>query len=214
MVVPTKAKPYYRKMISLKHKPLVFVDIETTGGRYTTSHILDIGIIRVENGVVVQKINQLVQPNAQIPYFITKLTGITNEMVWDQPQFQTLAPALETIFKDAVFIAHNVNFDYRFFKQEFKRVGITFNSDRMCTVKLSRRLHPEHRGHSLDRIIERMGLTVTHRHRGYDDAEVIWKFFMDEYKQLGPELFVEAQKVTTLAKKEKVDVNNQQTRLL
>jgi DNA polymerase-3 subunit epsilon len=198
----------------IKHKPLVFVDVETTGGRYTTSNILDIGIIRVENGVVVQTINQLVQPNVPIPYFITKLTGITNEMVWDQPQFQMLAPELETIFKDAIFIAHNVNFDYRFFKQEFKRIGITFNSDRMCTVKLSRRLHPEQRGHSLDRIIERMGLTVTHRHRGYDDAEVLWKFFMDEYEKLGSELFIQAKKVTTLAKKAKVKTNDKQTRLL
>jgi DNA polymerase-3 subunit epsilon len=196
----------------IKYKPLVFVDVETTGGRYTTSHILDIGIIRVENGVVVQTINQLIQPNVPIPYFITKLTGITNEMVWNQPQFQTLAPELETIFKDAIFIAHNVNFDYRFFKQEFKRIGITFNSDRMCTVKLSRRLHPEQRGHSLDRIIERMGLSVTNRHRGYDDAEVLWKFFMDEYNKLGPELFVEAKKVTTLAKKAKAEISSDQTK--
>jgi DNA polymerase-3 subunit epsilon len=198
----------------INHKPLVFVDVETTGGRYTTSHILDIGIIRVENGVVVQTINQLIQPNVPIPYFITKLTGITNEMVWDQPQFETIAPELETVFKDAIFIAHNVNFDYRFFKQEFKRIGITFNSNRMCTVKLSRRLHPEQRGHSLDRIIERMGLTVTNRHRGYDDAEVLWKFFMDEYNKLGPELFVEAKKVTTLAKRAKVEVSSRQTKLL
>jgi DNA polymerase-3 subunit epsilon len=198
----------------IKHKPLVFVDVETTGGRYNTSNILDIGIIRVENGVVVQTINQLVQPNVPISYFITKLTGITNELVWDQPQFQMLAPELETIFKDAIFIAHNVNFDYRFFKQEFKRIGITFNSDRMCTVKLSRRLHPEQRGHSLDRIIERMGLTVTNRHRGYDDAEVLWKFFMDEYGRLGPELFVQARKVTTMAKKVKAEVSSGQIKLL
>jgi DNA polymerase-3 subunit epsilon len=198
----------------IKHKPLVFVDVETTGGRYTASHILDIGIIRVENGVVVQTINQLVQPNVPIPYFITKLTGITNEMVWDQPQFETLAPELETVFKDAIFIAHNVNFDYRFFKEEFKRIGITFNTDRMCTVKLSRRLHPEQRGHSLDRIIERMGITVTNRHRGYDDAEVLWKIFMDEYKRLGSELFVQARKVTTVAKKAKVEISGGQTKLL
>jgi DNA polymerase-3 subunit epsilon len=198
----------------LKHKPLVFVDIETTGGRYTTSNILDIGIIRVENGVVVQTINQLVQPNTPVPYFITNLTGITNEMVWDQPSFLALAPELESIFKDAIFVAHNVNFDYRFFKQEFKRIGINFKMDRMCTVKLSSRLHPEQRGHSLDRIIERMDLTVTHRHRGYDDAEVLWKFYKDEYKRLGSELFVHAKKVTILAKKAKVETNSEQTKLL
>jgi DNA polymerase-3 subunit epsilon len=198
----------------LKHKPLVFVDIETTGGSYTTSNILDIGIIRVENGVVVQTINQLVQPNTPVPYFITNLTGITNEMIWDQPNFLALAPELESIFKDAIFVAHNVNFDYRFFKQEFKRIGIHFNMDRMCTVKLSRRLHPEQRGHSLDRIIERMDLTVTHRHRGYDDAEVLWKFYKDEYKRLGSELFVHAKKVTILAKKAKVETNSEQTKLL
>lgn len=164
----------------IKHRPLAFIDIETTGGKSDRSRIIDIGIIRVENGKVVKTMNQLINPDTPIPYFITKLTGITNEMVWNQPNFQTIAPEIELILKDALFIAHNVNFDYEFIKNEFRGLGVSYNSDRACTVKLSRLLHPEQYRHGLDRIIERMQLDVKNRHRGYDDAEVLWKFFKSE----------------------------------
>ena len=193
----------------MNHRPLVFIDVETTGGRSDNSRVLDIGIIRVENGKVVKVMNQLVQPETLVPPFITQLTGITNEMVWNQPTFKTLAPELEMIFKDALFIAHHVAFDYGFIKQEFKRIGINFNSDRMCTVKLSRLLHPEQHRHSLDKIIERMGLDVKNRHRGYDDAEVLWKFFADEYSKHGNDLFLKMRGITVMARKPSVQLKSQ-----
>jgi DNA polymerase III subunit epsilon len=187
----------------MNHRPLVFIDIETTGGKSDTSKIIDIGVIRVENGVVVKTMNQLIQPNIPIPYFITKLTGITNEMVWSQPDFKAIAPELELILKDALFIAHNVEFDYGFIKIEFKRIGIDFNCDRACTVKLSRLIHPEHYRHSLDKIIERMDLKVKNRHRGFDDAEVLWKFFQNESKIMRNSLYLYLNKVTTLSRRQK-----------
>jgi DNA polymerase-3 subunit epsilon len=120
----------------MNHRPLVFIDVETTGGRSDKSRIIDIGIIRVENGRVVKTMNQLVRPDVPVPGFITRLTGITNEMLWGQPTFEAIAPELEIMFQDALFIAHHVDFDYGFIKSEFKRIGINFNSDRACTVKL------------------------------------------------------------------------------
>jgi DNA polymerase-3 subunit epsilon len=193
----------------MHHQPLVFVDIETTGGRSNTSRIIDIGVIRVENGVVVRSLNQLVQPNEPIPTFISNLTGISNEMLWNQPTFDLIAPELEDILDGALFIAHHVLFDYSFIKAEFKRGGITFNSDRACTVKLSRLLHPERYRHGLDYIIERMNLTVEHRHRGYDDAEVLWKFVQSEMKVDSVQLFMKLAQVTTRARK-----NNKSTQQL
>jgi DNA polymerase-3 subunit epsilon len=193
----------------MHHQPLVFVDVETTGGRSHTSRIIDIGVIRVENGVVVRSLNQLIQPNEPIPTFITNLTGISNEMLWNQPTFDAIAPDLEDILDGAVFIAHHVLFDYSFIKAEFKRAGITFNSDRACTVKLSRLLHPEQYRHGLDYIIERMNLIVEHRHRGYDDAEVLWKFVQSEMKVDSVQLFMKLAQVTTHARK-----NNKSTQQL
>ncbi len=130
-----------------------------------------------------------------ISSFITKLTGITNEMVWGAPTFTAIAQDLEDFLHGSIFVAHHVNFDYSFIKAEFKRIGITYNSDRICSVRLSRLLHPEQGRHSLDKVIERLGINVENRHRAYDDAEVIWKFIEDELRADETRLFRSLQKV-------------------
>lgn len=181
----------------MKHRPLVFLDIETTGGNAERARITEIGALKVEDCKVVDTYRQLINPEEPIPYFITKLTGITDEMVWDAPTFRGIADELELFLSETLFIAHYVNFDYRFIKSEFKRIGYEFNMDRACSVKLSRRLHPDQRRHGLDHVIERMRLDVKNRHRAFDDAEVIWKFFQDEFEHKGSYLFAELNKVTT-----------------
>ena len=80
-------------------------------------------------------------------------------------------------------------FDYSFVKTEFARSGMKYNSDRICSVRLSRLMHPEQGRHGLDRVIERLGIKVVNRHRAFDDAEVIWKFIKDEYDKNQIELF-------------------------
>lgn len=181
----------------MTHKPLVFLDIETTGGSARNSRITEIGAIRVENERVVAHFKELVNPECPVPTFITNLTGISNQMVWDAPTFRSIADSLELFLSDAVFIAHHVVFDYSFIKMEFERIGYTFNMDRACTARLSRRLYPEFKSHALDRIIERMNLTVASRHRAYDDAEVLWKFFHRELGIHGIHLFAELDKIVT-----------------
>lgn len=171
------------------HRPLVFLDIETTGASAGSSRITEIGALRVENHQIVGTFSQLVNPEQPIPPFITRMTGISNEMVWEAPTFRGVAADLELFLSDAIFVAHNVGFDYSFIKAEYARLGNAFNMDRMCSVQLSRKLYPEHRSHKLDMVIERLGITVKNRHRALDDAEVIWKFFQSEYDRLGIELF-------------------------
>ncbi len=165
--------------MALHHRPLVFIDVETTGTSAQAGRVIEVGALRVENMQVVKKINQLIYPETTIPWFITKLTNITNDDVWDQPTFAGIADELEAMLQDALFVAHNVQFDYSFIQHEFARMRRTFSSDRFCTAKLSRRLHPDHRRHSLDAIIERHGYTVANRHRAYDDAALLFTFFSD-----------------------------------
>lgn len=181
----------------MNHRPLVFLDIETTGMGADQSRITEIGALRVENGVVVSTFNQLVNPEQPIPLFITRMTGISNEMVWEAPTFRGVADDLELFLDGAIFMAHNVNFDYSFIKAEFQRLGNVFKMDRMCTARLSRRLYPEHKSHALDRVIERMGLDVANRHRAFDDAEVLWKFFSAELSRHDLHLFTHVDKLTT-----------------
>lgn len=190
----------------MNHRPLVFLDIETTGGSPRYSRITEIGALRVENNTVVAKFKQLVNPEELVPPFITNLTGITNEMLWDAPLFKGIADDLELFLNDALFIAHNVNFDYSFIKMEFERIGLKFNMDRACSARLSRKLYPEHKSHALDRLIERMEINVKERHRAYDDAEVIWKFFQAELKKRELDLFNTVNKVTTYSRTQRQPV--------
>lgn len=148
-----------------------------SGGR-----VLEVGAIRVENGSVTGTMNTLVNPGVEVPYFITQITGIRHEHVVDSPVFAQVIPMLEEISKDAVFVAHNVNFDYKFIQSEYWRASETlFSRPRLCTVRLSRALYPFERGHSLNKIIDRHGYRVAHRHRAYDDAEVLWKFYKEHH---------------------------------
>jgi DNA polymerase III subunit epsilon len=173
----------------MTHRPLVFVDIETTGASCLTSRVLEVGAIRVENNKVVATYKQMIDPEEAIPPFITRLTGIREEDVWGAPAFRDAAGDIEQLFADAIFVAHNVGFDYGFIKEEFKRLRINFNHDRLCTVRLSRSLYPDERSHKLDEVIRRHGYQVSNRHRALDDAEVIYKFYRDHLATLGDDLY-------------------------
>lgn len=180
----------------MNHRPLVFLDIETTGLTPTNGRVLEIGALRVENNRVVKQFSQLLQPEQQVAWFTTKLTGITDEMVWDAPLFAGIAADLELFMNDAIFVAHNVNFDYSFIKAEFARLGNNWGSDRMCTVQLSRALFPKQRKHNLDSVIEAHGITIKNRHRALDDAQVMVEFYQKCLKQHGIELYKTIDRLT------------------
>jgi DNA polymerase-3 subunit epsilon len=173
----------------MQGKPLVFVDVETTGGMAYSSRILEIGVLRVENGIVVDKMNQVVDPEEPVPGWITNLTGIEPDETYGKPQFVDLLSRLDALFSGAVFVAHNVSFDYSFFREEFRRAGVSFAMPHLCTVRLSRALYPAERSHRLDSVIARHGYQVSRRHRAYDDAEVLHKFYHDNLERVGADSF-------------------------
>jgi len=168
---------------------LVFVDVETTGGMAWSSRILEIGALRVENGKIVAQMNQVLDPEELVPGWITNLTGIEHAETIGKPQFGQVLPRLRQLFDGAVFVAHNVSFDYSFFTEEYRRAGDKFAMDKLCTVRLSRALFPAERSHRLDEVIRRAGYQVANRHRAYDDAEVLHKFYHDNLARLGDERF-------------------------
>jgi DNA polymerase-3 subunit epsilon len=162
--------------MSVLEGPIVLVDIETNGLNHIRGRIIEIGVIRIENGQITQTFKQLLDPETPIPHFITQLTGITDADVADAPTFAQIAEELYEILDGAVFIAHNVRFDYSFIKQELLNVGKAFQPKQLCTVRLSRALYPEYRSHKLADIIARHAIPVAARHRAYDDAAVLWEF--------------------------------------
>lgn len=173
-------------------RDLVFVDLETTGGNAAHHRITEVGLVRMEAGVVVEEWSSLVNPECPIPSYIAGFTGITNEMVADAPRFADIAALVFAKLRSTVFVAHNARFDYSFLRTEFRRLEISFSAKVLCTVKLSRRLFPEHARHNLDAVIERHRLTCTARHRALGDARVLEAFWSKLCGEIPPERLASA----------------------
>ena len=158
-------------------RDLVFVDLETTGGNAAYDRITEVGVVRVTDGVLVDEWSSLVNPERPIPSYIESFTGISNEMVAGAPRFAEIAGLVREKLRDAVFVAHNARFDYSFLRSEFQKTDSSFRATVLCTVKLSRRLFPEHARHNLDAVMQRNGLTCGARHRALGDARVLHDFW-------------------------------------
>jgi DNA polymerase-3 subunit epsilon len=171
--------------------PLAFVDIETTGGNSERDRITDIGVFTVQDGES-SSWERLINPQTSIPLNIQRLTGITPNMVVDQPNFSELAPEILMQLQDKIFIAHNARFDYGFIKESFKRIGIVFRTKVVCTVKLSRMLYPNQARHNLDTLIAVHGLQMSGRHRGLADADLLVQFWQKCIDDFGVERLHEA----------------------
>ena len=161
----------------MNFEKLVFVDLETTGANPVSDRITEIGLVEVDAHGKATHWSSLVNPEIPIPAFIQSLTGISNEMVHRAPACSALAEALYERLQGALFIAHNARFDYGFLRNAFSQAGFTFRANVLCTVKLSRRLYPEHNRHNLDSLIARHGLKPDARHRALADADVLWQLW-------------------------------------
>ena len=151
----------------------VMVDLETTGGNAVHDRITEIAAVRIENGREVARWSTLVNPRVSIPSFIQRLTGITNAMVSEAPGFEDIADRLKSLLDGAVFVAHNVQFDYGFVVNAFLRMDVRLKTKTLCTVRLSRKLYPQHKGHGLDAIMQRHGLQSLARHRAMGDVDSV-----------------------------------------
>jgi DNA polymerase-3 subunit epsilon len=156
--------------------PLAIVDLETTGGSPAWDRVTEIAVMEIDGFEVSSEWSTLVNPETTIPPAIQALTGITNDMVAGAPRFAALAEELFERLAGRVFIAHNARFDYGFLRREFERTGRKFSAKTLCTVRLSRRLYPEHPRHNLDSVIERHGIQCRARHRALGDADALWQF--------------------------------------
>lgn len=170
-------------------EPVVYVDIETSGGSYKTSQIIEVAAIRVEKNLIVDEFRSLVNPGTYIPQWITQLTGLTQNDLVQAPSFEDIAYQLNQILDGAIFAAHNVRFDYSFIKRQLEEVGYRYNPKLFCTVRLSRALYSDMKGHSLAKILERHAIAVDARHRAYDDAKAIFEFTKLAFSEHGQEAF-------------------------
>jgi len=153
------------------------IDIETTGGSARQEKITEIAVYLHDGEKITGKFVSLVNPERNIPYFITSLTGISNEMVENAPRFYEIAKQIVELTEGRTFVAHNARFDYSFIRQEFKSLGFNFRRQLLDTVSLSRRLLPGHRSYSLGNLCRDLNIPVEGRHRAAGDALATVKLF-------------------------------------
>ena len=146
------------------------VDIETTGGSIATTKITEIAIYLHDGTTILDDYSSLVNPERNIPPFITRLTGISNEMVADAPKFYEIAKDIILFLEDTVFVAHNVGFDYNVLRQEYSSLGFDFRKHHFCTVRASRYVLPGHASYSLGKLTQALNIPLSNRHRAAGDA--------------------------------------------
>jgi DNA polymerase-3 subunit epsilon len=153
------------------------VDIETTGGSARLEKITEIAIYLHDGEKITGEFITLVNPGRNIPYFITNLTGITNEMVEKAPRFHEIAREIIEITDGRTLVAHNARFDYSFIRQEYKSLGYNYKRNIIDTVSLSRKLLPGHSSYSLGNICRDLNINITGRHRAGNDALATVRLF-------------------------------------
>jgi DNA polymerase-3 subunit epsilon len=146
------------------------VDLETTGGRASRDRVTEIAVVLYDGREIVRSFESLINPECYIPYGITQLTGITQEMVAGAPRFYEVAREIVELTEGAIFVAHNVRFDYSFLREEFARLGYTFSRKQLCTVRLSRQSFPGLPSYNLDSITRHLDIAIANRHRAMGDA--------------------------------------------
>ena len=153
------------------------VDIETTGGSARLEKITEIAIYLHDGEKITDEFVSLINPERNIPYFITNLTGITNDMVENAPRFFEVAKKIVEATEGRIFVAHNARFDYSFIRQEFKSLGYNFSRPVLDSVALCRKLFPGHQSYSLGNICSDMNININGRHRAAGDAFATARLF-------------------------------------
>ncbi len=160
-------------MLSIWDANFIVIDVETTGGNPLSNRLMDIACVATSGGIAVEKFQSLINPHQFIPIYIQQMTRISNEMVFTAPEAIDILPIVRDFLvkKDAVFTAHNVNFDYKFVRTAFEENEIDFPKiPKLCTVKLSRRLLRKDMKKNVGALAEYFGIKVTHRHSALGDA--------------------------------------------
>lgn len=158
--------------VSLSEVRFAVVDVETTGGRAWNGHrIVEIAIVEVQDGAIVDEYQTLVNPAQGIPSMITSLTGITGEMTAVAPYFEHIAEEVAGRLEGRAFVAHNATFDWSFVSAELVRANVDVPAvPKLCTVRMVRRLVPALRHRNLDVVTRHFGVEIQGRHRAHGDA--------------------------------------------
>lgn len=156
----------------------VVVDVETTGGRAGYHRVTEIGAVKIRNGQVVDRFQALINPERSIPREIQSLTGITNDMVKSAPKFKDIVEEFDHFTQGAIFVAHNVSFDYQFIQSEYERIERKFVRPYICTKSGMRKHYPGLESYGLKSLTTQFSIELAQHHRALFDAEAAAKLLL------------------------------------
>lgn len=146
------------------------VDVETTGGKPTDTKITEIAVVISDGKTILEEFSTLVNPNRRIDWYVSKLTGITDEMVAEAPAFSESLDKIKQLLDGKIFVAHNVDFDYNIIKREFLELGKPLDNQKLCTVKSARKVFQHLSSYSLGNLAEHLNIALPNAHRALDDT--------------------------------------------
>lgn len=174
---------------SASHARFTVLDLETTGLKPGRAGITEIAALRIENGAITEEFHSLVNPGHRVPQMITRLTGITDDMLRNQPRIDEIFPQIQAFLGSTVLVAHNADFDLKFLNFEASRISSTsLCNPSLCTLRLAKRLLPDLRSRSLDTVTAHLGISGSHRHRALGDARLtaeVLLVFLERINALG-----------------------------
>ncbi len=160
------------------------IDFETTGLSPTHDRAIEIAAVMVEGTRIVDRFQTLINPGVRVSSFITELTGITNDMLRSAPHPTVAMRGVHKFTGTAILVAHNANFDRGFWAQELTRIGLTANTDFLCTMLIARRLYPWASNHKLSTLASMHGISTDGHHRALADATMTSHLLMSMQKDL------------------------------
>ncbi len=173
-------------------KDYVCVDIETTGIRPKWDRIIEIGAVKVRDGEEVDTFSELIYPGIQVPWRITELTGITDEMLKGKSKIDDIMPEFVKFIGDDLLLGHNIRFDYSFLKQNAMNLNIEFEKRGMDTLKIARKTLPRLESRALDYLCAFYHIKDENHHRAFNDARATSRLYLILMEQFGaeyPEIF-------------------------
>ena len=175
-----KLKTFFTDFVKQKY---CIIDIETNGSKPSTSQVIEIGAVMVENGQIIDRYETFVEC-AFLPKYISKITGIEPIDLKDAPTRKEALVGLRHFMQDAIFVAHNADFDYGFLDASFERFGLgNIGNPKLCTIELARRTFKSER-YGLAYLIDTLGIETATHHRAYSDAFCAFKVMQKSFEDI------------------------------
>jgi len=191
---------------------VIVFDIETTGIDPLKNNIIEIGALKIKDGKISEVFHELINPEIEIPHFITNITGITNEMVKDKPTIEDVVGKFIDFCDSEYIMGHNILFDYKFIKINASKYKLKFEKQGYDTLHIARKLLKNLPSKKLTDLCEHYQIPHERAHRADDDAKVTYELFLklkDEFYRENTDVFVSKQMVYKIPKQSNITLKQE-----